>query len=157
VAEFPSLGAVEVHATRADGAIAVRGGRDRGNLRFDENGAPLFAGTYGLGATATFEVEAVTAFEALQTAARGATVRVANISTQELRDCRFGAGFSRLNVGSLAPGQSVEADRQNGPAEAIFTCRLNGPVIELTESRWPVVTNGTAVIVLRLPEGQARP
>ena len=157
VAEFPSLGAVEVRLTRADGAIAMRGGRDRGNLRFDENGAPLFAGTYGLGATATFEVEAVAAFEALQAAARGATVRVSNISTQELRDCRFGAGFSRLNVGSLAPGQSVEADRQSGLGEAVFTCRLDGPVIEVTESRWPVVSNGTAVIVLRLPEGQARP
>jgi hypothetical protein len=135
----------------------MRGGRDRSDLRFDENGAPLFAGTYGLGATATFEVEAITAFEALQAAAHGATVRVSNTSTQELRECRFGAGFSRLKVGSLAPGQSVEADRQNGPGEAIFTCRLDRPVVELTGSRWPVVSDGAAVIVLRLPEGRARP
>lgn len=153
VAEFPSLGAVEVRVAHADGAITMRGGKDRRDLRFDENGAPLFIGTYGLGATATFEVEAVTAFEALQAAAEGVKLRVSNISTHELRHCRFGPGFSRSNVGSLAPGQTVEADRDGEPGEAFFTCRLDAPVVELAESRQPVVSNGTAIIVLRLPEG----
>jgi hypothetical protein len=35
----------------------------------------------------------------------------------------------------------------------VFTCRLDVPVVELAESRWPVVSDGTAMIVLRLPEG----
>jgi hypothetical protein len=157
VAEFPSLGAVEVRAIHADGEMAIRGGRDRRDLRFDENGAPLFAGTYGLGATATFEVEAVTAFEALRAASRGTTVRVSNISTHQLRACRFGAGFSRLNVGSLAPGQSVEAERRGEPGDAVFSCTLAAPVIELTESGRSIDSDGTAVVMIRLPEGPPAP
>jgi hypothetical protein len=157
VAEFPSLGAVEVRAIRADGEMAVRSGRDRRDLSFDENGAPLFAGTYGLGATATFEVEAVTAFEALRAASRGTTVRVSNISIHQLRDCRFGTGFSRLNVGSLAPGQSVEAERRAEPGDAVFSCTLAAPVIELTESRRSIDSDGTAVVMIRLPEGPRTP
>ena len=64
VAEFPAFGLVDVRADGVDGAIALRGGARR-DLRFDENGAPLVRGIYGLGATATFEVEAMTSFEAL--------------------------------------------------------------------------------------------
>ena len=156
VAEFPSLGAVEMKAARAEGAIAMRGGSDRRDLRFDENGAPLVAGTFGLGSTAAFDVEAVTPFEALRADSHGETVRVSNISTQRLRDCRFGAGFSRAAVGAIAPGQGVEAVREGGPREDLFTCALDAPIVEFIESRRPVVSHGSAVIVLRLPEGRAK-
>src|SRR5439155_26495338 len=122
------------------------------DLRFDENGAPIVAGTYALGATAAFEVEAVTAFEPLSATSSGATVRVTNISTRDMRDCRFGAGFSKQSVGSLAPGQHAEALRQSREIESVFSCTLDAAVIEFAESGRPVDNDGTAAIVLHLSE-----
>jgi len=156
VAEFPTFGAAELTAARADGAIASRGAARR-DLRFDENGAPLLAGIFGLGATTAFEMEAVTAFEALRVESHGETVRVSNSSTQTLKDCRFGDGFSKTSVGSLAPGQRVEAVRQGAQAEEEFTCRLDAPIVELVENRRPVVSGGTAVIIASLAERQGQP
>ena len=74
----------------------------------------LLRGTYGLGATAPFEVEAMASFEPLSAIFSDSTVRVMNISAHEMRDCRFGSGFSRQSVGRLSPGQHVDAVRQ-GP------------------------------------------
>lgn len=156
VAEFPSLGVFELRAVRADGAIAPSGG-DRRTLRFDEDGAPILAGTYGLGASAAFEVEAVSAFEPLDATLRDAIVRVTNRSTRELRDCRFGSGFSRLIVGTLAAGQQVEAERRPGPGEAMFSCKLDAAVVEFAEAHRPVESDGTAIIVLRWPEPRTEP
>jgi hypothetical protein len=157
IAEFPAFGTFALRAPRVDGAMALRAGGDRRDLRFDENGAPVLAGIYGLGATAAFEVEAVSAFEALDATFRGTTVRVANTSTQELRDCRFGAGFSKLIVGTLSPGQYVEAERQSGLDSPVFSCKLDAAVVEFAESHRSIDSDGTAVIMLRLPERQAAP
>ncbi len=157
IAEFPAFGTIALRAPRVDGAMALRAGGDRRDLRFDENGAPVLAGIYGLGATAAFEVEAVSAFEALDATVRGTTVRVANTSTKELRDCRFGAGFSKLIVGTLSPGQYVEAERQGGPDAPVFSCTLDAAVVEFAESHRSIDSDGTAVIMLRLPEWQAAP
>lgn len=151
VAEFPAFGPVELRAVGVDGAIALRGGARR-DLRFDENGAPMVADTYGLGATAAFEVEATTPFEALSATFSGATVRVMNTSAREMRDCRFGIGFSRQSVGPLAPGQRVEAVRQGGEIEPVFSCKLDAAVVEFAESGRPVDNDGTTAIVLHLPE-----
>ena len=156
VAEFPAFGPVELRADRLDGAITLRGGA-RHDLRFDENGAPIVAGTYALGATAAFEVEAVTAFEPLSATSSGATVRVTNISTRDMRDCRFGAGFSKQSVGSLAPGQHAEALRQSREIEAVFSCTLDAAAIEFAESGRPVDNDGTAAIVLNLSEPRTEP
>lgn len=156
VAEFPAFGPVELRADRADGAIAPRG-RDRRDLRFDENGAPMLAGTYGLGATAAFEVEAVTPFEPLRATSNGATIRVTNVSARDLRDCRFGAGFSKQLVGPLSPGQHVEVTRQTRAIDPVFSCRLDAAVVEFAESGRPVDSDGTAAIVLHLPEARTQP
>lgn len=156
VAEFPAFGPVELRAEGVDGAIALRGGARR-DLRFDENGAPIVAGTYGLGATAAFEVEGVTSFEALSATSSGATVRVMNVFAREMRDCRFGAGFSKQSVGPLAPGQHVEAVRQSREIEPVFSCKLDAPIVEFAESGRPVDNDGTAAIVLHLPEPRTDP
>jgi hypothetical protein len=156
VAEFPAFGPTELRADGVDGAIVLRGGARR-DLRFDENGAPIVAGTYGLGATAAFEVEATTPFEALSATFSGASVRVTNISTREMRDCRFGSGFSRQSVGRLASGQHVEAVRQGPEIEPVFSCKLDAAVVEFAESGRPVDNDGTAAIVLHLREPRADP
>ena len=156
VAEFPAFGPIELRADGVDGAIVLRGGARR-DLRFDENGAPIVAGTYGLGATAAFEVEATTPFEALSATFTGASVRVTNISAREMRDCRFGSGFSRQSVGRLASGQHVEAVRQGPEIEPVFSCKLDAAVVEFAESGRPIDNNGTAVIVLHLREQRADP
>ena len=156
VAEFPAFGPVELRADGLDGAIALRGGARR-NLRFDENGAPLVAGTYGLGATAALEVEAMTSLEPLSATFSDSTVRVMNISAHEMRDCRFGSGFSRKSVGRLAPGQHVEAVRQGPEIEPLFSCKLDVAVVEFAESGRPVDNDGTAAIVLHLPERRTNP
>jgi len=156
VAEFPAFGPVELRADGVDGAIALRGG-ERRDLRFDENGAPLVAGTYGLGATAAFEVEATASFEPLSATFAEKTVRVMNTSAREMRDCRFGAGFSRQSIGRLAPGQQVEAVRQSAEIEPVFSCKLNAAVVEFAESGRPVDNDGTAAIVLHLREPRTDP
>ena len=156
VAEFPAFGPVELRADGVDGAIALRSGARR-DLRFDENGAPIVAGTYGLGATAAFEVEATTPFEALSATFAGAGVTVTNISAHELRDCRFGSGFSRQSVGRLAPGQHVEAVRQGPEIEPVFSCKLDAAVVEFAESARPVDNDGAAAIVLHLREPRTDP
>jgi hypothetical protein len=147
---------VELRADGVDGAITLRGGAHR-DLRFDENGAPLVAGTYGLGATAPFEVEATASFEPLSATFSGTTVRVMNISAHEMRDCRFGSGFSRQSVGRLAPGQHVEAVRQGLEIEPVFSCKLDVAVVEFAESGRPVDNDGTAAIVLHLREPRTDP
>ena len=156
VAEFPAFGLVELRADGVDGAIALRGGARR-DLRFDENGAPIVAGTYGLGATAAFEVEATASFEPLSATFTETTVRVMNTSSHEMRDCRFGSGFSRQSVGRLAPGQHVEAVRQSAEIEPVFSCRLDAAVVEFAESGRPVDNDGTAAIVLHLQEPRTDP
>ena len=156
VAEFPAFGLVELRADGVDGAIALRGGARR-DLRFDENGAPIVAGTYGLGATAAFEVEATGSFEPLSATFTETTVRVMNTSSHEMRDCRFGSGFSRQSVGRLAPGQHVEAVRQSAEIEPVFSCRLDAAVVEFAESGRPVDNDGTAAIVLHLQEPRTDP
>ena len=156
VAEFPAFGLVELRADGVDGAIALRGGARR-DLRFDENGAPIVAGTYGLGATAAFEVEATGSFEPLSATFTETTVRVMNTSSHEMRDCRFGSGFSRQSVGRLAPGQHVEAVRQSAEIEPVFSCRLDAAVVEFAESGRPIDNDGTAAIVLHLQEPRTDP
>ena len=156
VAEFPAFGAVELRADGVDGAITLRGAARR-DLRFDENGAPLVAGTYGLGATAAFELEAMASFEPLSATFSSTTVRVMNISAREMRDCRFGNGFSRQSVGRLAPGQYVEAVRQGREIEPVFSCKLDAAVVEFAESGRPVDNDGTAAIVLHLREPRTNP
>jgi len=156
VAEFPAFGPVELRAEGVDGAIALRGGARR-DLRFDENGAPLVAGTYGLAATAAFEVEAMASFEPLKATFSGTTVRVMNASAHDMRDCRFGSGFSRQSVGRLARGQDVEAVRQGTEIEPVFSCKLDAAVVEFAESGRPVDSEGTASIVLHLREPRTDP
>jgi hypothetical protein len=156
VAEFPAFGRVELRADGVDGEIALRGGARR-DLRFDENGAPLLTGTYGLGATASFEVEATASFEPFSATFRGTTVRVMNTSAHEMRDCRFGSGFSRQSVGRLAPGQDVEAVHLDPEIEPLFSCKLDAAVVEFAESGRPVDNDGVAAIVLHLREPRTDP
>jgi len=156
VAEFPAFGPFELRADGVDGAIALRGGARR-DLRFDENGAPLVTGTYGLGATAAFEVEAMASVEPLSATFSDSTVRVMNISAHEMRDCRFGSGFSRQSVGRLAPGQHVEAVRQSPEIEPLFSCKLDAAVVKFAESGHPVDNDGTATVVLHLREPRTNP
>ena len=155
-AELPSFGDVELRAEGVDGMIAPRG-RNHGELRFDENGAPVMNGTYGLGSTAAFDVEAVSAFEGLNAEWTKSGVRITNTSGRELRDCRFGAGYSKRAVGALAPGQSVDATRRDGDVEAIFSCRSDAAVIGFTEAVRPVRNEGVAAIVIHLPEPRSQP
>ena len=80
-----------------------------------------------------------------------------NISAHEMRDCRFGSGFSRQSVGRLAPGQHVEAVRQGPEIEPVFSCKLDAAVVEFAESGRPVENHGTAAIVLHLREPPTDP
>ena len=157
VAEFPALDAIELRAVDVDGAIALRSGTERRELRFDENGAPIVAGTYGLGATTAFELEAATSFQPLRVDSSGATVQVTNTSAFALRACRFGPGFSRSDVGALAPGQSVEAEHRSDEPDAVFSCAVDAPVVKFAESERRVESEGDAVILLRFPDRRPTP
>ena len=157
VAEFPAFDTVELRALGADGAVETGESSDRAGVRYDENGAPLLsAGPVGLGARKAFELEAVVDFEALVALRDGRLVRVSNRSQHALDDCQFPAGFSKTRVGSLEPGQSVEAERRFAGGEATFTCSLAVPVVEFAAAHGNVRSDGTAVVMLQLP-GDNRP
>jgi hypothetical protein len=153
VAEFPSFGAFELRARGSDGAIASSQANDR-SVRYDEDGAPLMSsGIVGLGARKSFELEAVAEFHALAASAEGRTVRVSNRSGHTLDECRFSDGFSKARVGSLAPGQTVEAERRAAGTDASFTCNISIPIVDLTVTDSAVRNEGKAVVMLQLPSG----
>ena len=59
--------------------------------------------------------------------AEGRTVRVSNRSRHTLNECQFPGGFSKERVGSLAPGETVEAERRAAGPDASFTCTTSAP------------------------------
>ena len=153
VAEFPSFGAFELRARDIDGAIATSQAGDR-SLRYDEDGAPTMpSGIVGLGTRRAFELEAVAQFQALVASAEGRTVRVSNRSRHTLDECRFPDGFSKEQVGSLAPGQTVEAEDRAAGNDASFTCSLSAPIVDFTVTNGDVHGEGTAIVMLQLPSG----
>jgi hypothetical protein len=153
VAEFPSFDAFELRARGVDGAIDANQSSDR-SLRYDEDGAPLMSsGTVGLGTRQSFRLEAVTAFQALAASALGPMVRVSNHSSYRLDDCQFPASFSEARIGSLAPGQSVEAERRADGDEAPFTCVLSAPIVDFTAAHSDVRSEGRTIVMLQLPQG----
>jgi hypothetical protein len=156
VAEFPVHGPIELRAIGLDGVLTPRT-RDRGQLRFDENGAPAMGGVYTLGASASFEMEGITSVEPLHAAWDQSTLRVTNTSTVPLRSCRFGSGFSRSAVGILDPGQSVDADRRTATDDAAFSCSMEAPAIVLGDQQRAAESTGTSVVVLHAPERRSVP
>jgi hypothetical protein len=153
IAEFPSFGDFELRARGIDGAIATKQADDR-SLRYDEDGAPLMqSGMVGLGTRKSFELEAVADFQALTASAEGRTVRVSNRSRHTLNECRFPGGFSKERVGSLAPGETVEAERRAAGPDASFTCTTSAPIVDFTVTNGDVHSEGTAVVMLQLPSG----
>jgi hypothetical protein len=153
VAEFPSFGAFELRARGSDGAITASRSDDR-SLRYDEDGAPVMStGVVGLGARKSFELETVAEFHALAASADGLTVRVSNRSGRSLDDCQFPDGFSKARVGSLAPGQTVEAERRAAGNDASFTCSISTPIVDFTVTGGDAYNEGRAVVMLQLPAG----
>ena len=157
VAEFPSFDAFELRARGVDGAIEANLGSDR-SLHYDEDGAPLMSsGTVGLGTRKSFRLEAVAAFQALAASAEGPIVRVSNRSSYRLDDCQFPAGFSKERIGSLAPGQTVEAERRADGDGASFTCVVAAPIVDFTAASVPVRSEGRTIVMLQLPQGGSAP
>jgi hypothetical protein len=151
IAEFPSFGEFELRARGIDGAIATSQPRGR-SWRFDEDGAPLMrSGFVGLGTRESFELEAVVDFQALVASAQGRTVRVSNRSNHTLSECRFPDGFSKERVGTLSPGQTVEAERRMAGDDASFVCTIAAPIVDFTVTNGDVRSEGTAVVMLQLP------
>ena len=152
VAEFPSFDAFELRARGVDGAIDANLGNDR-SLRYDEDGAPVMSsGTVGLGTRKSFRLEAVTAFQALAATAEGPIVRVSNRSAYRLDDCQFPASFSKTRIGSIAPGQTVEAERRADDDGASFTCVLSAPIVDFTAAPVDVRSEGRTIVMMQLPQ-----
>jgi hypothetical protein len=151
IAEFPSFGEFELRARGIDGAIGTSQARGR-SWRYDEDGAPLMpSGIVGLGTRRSFELEAVVDFQALVASVQGRTVRVSNHSSHALDECRFPDGFSKERVGTLSPGQTVEAERLMAGDDASFTCTLAAPIVDYTVTNGDVRSESTAVVMLQLP------
>ena len=152
VAEFPSFDAFELRARGVDGVIEANLGSDR-SLRYDEDGAPVMSsGTVGLGTRKSFRLEAVAAFQALTASAEGPIVRVSNQSSYGLDDCQFPASFSKARIGSIAPGQTVEAERTADDDGASFTCVLAAPIVEFSAAPIDVRSEGRTIVMLQLPQ-----
>lgn len=143
IAEFPAFDAFSLGVAADDVFIEPTGASEKKEHAFDEHGDALIAGTFGLGSKQAFALEAFTAFQPLALIADGARVRLTNRSGAALRECRFAAGFSVREVGTLEPAQTVEAiqhaDRIAGP---VVTCTLPHLPIDFSESSRPVQARG---------------
>ncbi len=143
IAEWPAFDAFTLRVAADDAFIEATGVSETKAHEFDEHGDAVLAGTFGLGSRQAFALEGFTTFQPLRVIAEGARVRLTNRSAAALRDCRFADGFSVREVGTLKPGQTVEATAQEetipGP---VFTCTMPDLPFDFSEASRVVQARG---------------
>jgi hypothetical protein len=151
--EFPALDTYAVTLSVADGAIEAFVASGRAEQGADEDGRPVLAGRFGLGARQSFWAEAAVGVQPLVVRESGSGLHVTNALDRPLSDCRFADGFSVTDAGDLNPGESAAADQVDETIGPIFTCMLRGALpVGATEARRAVEEWGeTLVVVYRRP------
>jgi hypothetical protein len=150
VAEFPVASRFQLRVSADDATIEASAASGRAEQRMDEDGFALLDGEFGLGARRAFVAEATVNTQWLAVEDDDHVVRVSNRSALAMRDCRFGAGMSIIEMGELPPGATAAAERVSDVAGPLFSCTTEQPPLSFTDARRDVALVGlTRVVVYR--------
>jgi hypothetical protein len=149
VAEFPAFDNYQLRADLADAALDLKPD-PRSDSWFDRSGYPVIAGTMGLGSPQAFTLEGVGRLSPLEIRRHSGGVRVRNVSAFELHDCHFPHGFSLEDVGTILPGQAVEAEQGQAVGVPFFACTLSQAPVDFAEPRHPVRIEGSSLVTAYL-------
>lgn len=148
--EYPAYDNYAVRVESADGALTRRRGT-RSEQWSDSGGRPVLRGVQGRGYGEEVDVEAAVASAPFAVTSLGTTVRVTNVSGATLTDCRFPDGFSRAEVGTLAPDDSTEARAVRPVEDPFFVCTSAVVPLTFSDDRFPVRTQGKTLVYVPLP------
>lgn len=151
VAEFPEFDSYALRAPIDDGFIQASAVSGRQEQVVDDAGQPQLRGSFALAARRAFSLESFSTVDALGVAIDGSVVRVTNLTSGPLADCRFGEGFSRSDVGTLAHGQTVEAAVSGNITGPIFNCLLPELPVAFRESDRRVRVQGVTRVFAYKP------
>ena len=150
VIEYPQFDTFQIRADATDAALGTPGSTT-GELAFDERGYPELSGQFGLGTSREFTLDGVLDATLLNVEQRANDVTVTNVSPYELRDCRFPTGFSVREIGTVKPGQSVEATGAASIESPYFTCALAQPPLDFVDRRHAVQMSSSSMVAAILP------
>jgi hypothetical protein len=151
--EYPAFDAYAIHVRPADGALTHRSA-PRAEEWTESDGTSIRRGTVGRGHHEEVEFEAVGDFAPFAVRVQGDTVRVSNVSSQPLTDCRFPEGFSHTDAGTLRPGDSSEARSSGMSPASFFSCAMSDAPVLVSDPRFPVRMIGSTIVSVRLPPRQ---
>jgi hypothetical protein len=98
-----------------------------------------------------FALEGVARLAPLAIERRADLVRVRNATDTDLRACAFPEGFSVQQVGTLRPGQTVEARALTAGETDYFSCTLVSPPVDFTDAHYPVHVDSASIVIAYLP------
>ncbi|HUK37471.1 MAG TPA: hypothetical protein VLV86_26320 [Vicinamibacterales bacterium] len=148
LAEYPTFDAFALRV-KLPGAAVEREGSPRRDMQFDESGEPMLPGVFGLAARQRFALDGVIEFAPFRVVRQNSALTIANASKVDYRDCYFSDGLSRQSVGTLSPGQTIEASSPIGPTTFV-SCTLAATPVEFGEPRYRVDVEGTTDVVAYL-------
>jgi hypothetical protein len=146
LATFPASGRYTLQFHVRDGSVEPAG--HAVEMSVDESGLPVLTGGFGLGGRQAFSVDAVADLEALAVTRQGRTWTVTNRSGVELSDCRFSEGFSKADLGNLAPGSSMTAEEAGEGIGPALTCVTDAALVNVTAGDRDVRLEGRTHIAL---------
>ena len=155
IAEFPAPDTFNVRLPINEAMIEPSAASGRAAQRLDDEGFAELAGSFGLGGRQLFTAEALLESQWLRVDGDDRTIQISNRSSIELRDCRFAAGLSVKEVGTLAPGAAVTAQRLSDFAGPLFTCTLPETPVSFDEDERAVDVIGTTQLVVYRHRPQA--
>jgi hypothetical protein len=155
IAEFPANDTFHVRLPIDDSMIEPAAASGRAPQRVSDTGFAELAGTFGLGGRQMFTAEALLESQWLGVEGDDRTIHISNRSAVELRECRFAEGLSVKEVGTMAPGATVTAQRLGDVVGPLFTCTLLDSPVTLDDSQRDVDVIGSTRLVVYRHRSQA--
>lgn len=151
-AAYPAFDLFEVRAVLADAAFESEARASaRAQQIIDADGYPVIVGTFGLGGRQAFSFYGISDFRPLTVTRADRVTRVANVSNDDLHECRFPDAAADRAPATLAAGATMEAELPADIVGPVITCVMAQPPVAFAETRRSVVTKGRAVIAAYLP------
>lgn len=146
VAVLPAFDAVTLRLAAGDAAL----GRDvdgrRPEERADNDGLPILAGTFGLGARHPMSAEAIIAGGPFEVTRDYGRLRVINVSTMPLEACRIAPGSSAEIATDLGPGAAAEVALPADLQDTLVTCSTSWAPLPFTAGARAVVAHGRTTV-----------
>ena len=147
--EYPTGGRFSVRAPFADAAIETAGARGvREEQRYDDDGSPVVAGRFALGARKAFALEGIADLPIVEVSRRASSVHVTNISNRPLEDCRVTTDGAVRPVGTIAAGDNLDVAGAEKGTALTLSCLAPASLLPFSETQHRVVTEGQLQLVV---------